>query len=70
MVGHSIVQEGITFPCMLLTLGVHAQRGLLYLVCLSVRASSRTTGYEAANEWHQQVVDNEEIDINVAIVLK
>ena len=32
-------------------------------VCLSVRASSRTTGYEAANEWHQRVVNNEKIDI-------
>ena len=36
-------------------------------VCLSVRASSRTTGYEAANEWHQRVVNNEKMDINVAI---
>ena len=32
-------------------------------VCLSVRASSRTTGYEAGNEWHQRVVNNEEMDI-------
>ena len=39
-------------------------------VCLSVRASSRTTGYEAANEWHQRVVNNEKIDINVAIFPK
>ena len=39
-------------------------------VCLSVRASSLTTGYGAANEWHQQVVNNEKIDINVAIFLK
>ena len=57
-----------------LTLGAHAQRGLQYLVCLSVclsvRASSRTTGYEAANEWHQRVVNNEKMDINVAIFLK
>ena len=36
-------------------------------VCLSVR---RTTGYKAANEWHQRVVNNEKIDINVAIFLK
>ena len=47
-----------------------AARVSLSVFCLSVRASSRTTGYEAANEWHQRVVDNEEIDINVAIVLK
>ena len=39
-------------------------------VCLSVRASSCTTGYEAANEWHQRIVNNEKIDINVAIFLK
>ena len=39
-------------------------------VCLSVRASSRTTGYEAANEWYQRFVNNEETDINVAIFLK
>ena len=39
-------------------------------VCLSVRASSRTTGYEAANEWHQRIVNNEKIDINVAIFPK
>ena len=39
-------------------------------VCLSVRASSRTTGYEAANEWYQRVVNNEKIDINVAIFPK
>ena len=39
-------------------------------VCLSVRASSRTTGYEAANEWHQRVVNNEKMDINVAIFPK
>ena len=38
--------------------------------CLSVRASSRTTGYKAANEWHQRVVNNEKMDINVAIFLK
>ena len=39
-------------------------------VGLSVRASSRTTGYEAANEWYQRVVNNEKIDINVAIFPK
>ena len=39
-------------------------------VILSVRASSRTTGYEAANEWHQRVVNSEKMDINVAIFLK
>jgi hypothetical protein len=35
-------------------------------VCLSVHASSRTTGYKAANEWYQRVVNNEMMDINVA----
>ena len=39
-------------------------------VCLSVRASSRTTGYEAANEWYQRVVNHENMDMNVAIFLK
>ena len=33
-------------------------------VCLSLRASSRTTGYDAANEWHQRVVNNDKMDIN------
>ena len=40
-----------------LTLGAHAQRGLQYLVCVSVCLSvydySRTTGYEAAYERYQ-----------------
>ena len=31
---------------------------------------TRTTGYEAANEWHQLVVNNENMDINVVIFLK
>ena len=35
-------------------------------VCPSVRASSRTTGYEAANEGHQRLLSNENI---VAIFL-
>ena len=39
-------------------------RSVCLSVCLSVRASSRTTGYEAANEWHQRVV---KMDTNVAI---
>ena len=39
-------------------------------VCLSVHASSCTTGYGAANEWYQWVVNNEKIDIDVAIFLK
>ena len=30
-------------------------------VCLSVRASSRTTGYEAANEGHQRLLSKENI---------
>ena len=34
------------------------------MVCLSVRASSRTTGHEAPNEWHQPVVNNRKMDIN------
>ena len=33
-------------------------------VCLSVHACS---GYEAANEWHQRFLNNENIDIHVAI---
>ena len=37
-------------------------RSVCLSVCLSVRASSRTTGYEAANEWHQQVVNKEKMD--------
>ena len=37
---------------------------------LSARVSSRTTGYKAANEWHQRVVNNEKMDIDVAIFLK
>ena len=39
-------------------------------VGLSVRASSSTTGYEAVNEWYQRVVNNEKIDVNVAIFPK
>ena len=39
-------------------------------VCLSLRASSSTTGYEVANEWHKRVVNDEQMDINVAIFLK
>ena len=47
----------------LLTLGVHAQRGLQYLVCLcvclsvclSVDAYSGTTGYKAAYELYKRV---------------
>ena len=39
-------------------------------VCLSVRASSRTTGYEAANERYQRVVNNEKMDNHVAIFPK
>ena len=44
--------------------------GTCLSVCPSVHASSRTTGYEAANEWHQRVVNNEKMDINVAVFLK
>ena len=36
----------------------------------SVCLSARTTGYEVANEWHQPVVNNRKMDINVAIFLK
>ena len=39
-------------------------------VCLFVLASSSTTGYEAANEWYLRVVNDEKIDINVAIFPK
>ena len=46
-----------------LTLGSHAQRGLLYLVCvcvylsvcLSVHTYSRTTHNKAAKKWYQRV---------------
>ena len=38
-------------------------------VCLSFHASSHTTGYEAANELHQRLL-NENMDINVEIFLK
>ena len=53
-----------TFPHLWLTLGVHAQRRLWYLVCLSVHVISLTTGYEAANEWYQRLLNNGNIDIN------
>ena len=43
---------------------------LVLSVCLGVRASSSTTGYEAANQWHQRVVSDEKIDIDVAIFPK
>ena len=39
-------------------------------VCPSVRASSRTTGYEEANEGRRRLLSKENIDINVAIFLK
>ena len=45
----------------------YSSRSVCLSVRLSVRASSR---YEAANEWHQRVVNNEKIDINVAIFPK
>ena len=40
----------VLFRVNLLTLGAHAQRGLQYLVCLSVYDYSRTAGNEAASE--------------------
>ena len=39
-------------------------------VSLSVHASSRTTGYKAANECHQRLLNNENIVNNVAIFHK
>ena len=62
----------------LLTLGAHAQRGLQYLVCVSVCLSvclsvddySRTTGYEAAYERYQQLQCYKGMKNNVAILLK
>ena len=61
-----------------LTLGAHAQRGLQYLVCVSVCLSvclcvddySRTTGYEAAYERYQQLQCYKGMKTNVAILLK
>ena len=55
---------------------VHAQRGLQYLVCVSVCLSlsvydySRTTGYEVAYERYQQLQCYKGKKINVAIFLK
>ena len=60
----------------LLTLGAHAQRGLQYLVCVSVCVCvyiydySRTTGYEAAYERYQQLLCYKGKKNNVAILLK
>ena len=45
-------------------LGTHVQRGLQYLVYQSVHASSRTIGFEAANERYQRVFKNENVDTN------
>ena len=39
-------------------------------VCLSVDDYSRTTGYEAAYEWYQQLQCYKGMKINVAILLK
>ena len=58
----------------LLTPGAHAQRGLQYLVCVSVCVCvydySRTTGYEAAYEQYQQLLCYKGKKNNVAILLK
>ena len=48
----------------------YGSRSVILSVCLSVRVSSHTTGYKAANEWQQRVVNNEKMDMNVAIFLK
>ena len=60
--------------CTSLTLGVHAQRGLQYLVCvfvcMSVDAYSCTTGYEAAYELYKRVQIYEGLNIKKAILLK
>ena len=78
--GSSVHLENV--KVMLLTLGAHAQRGLQYLVCvsvclfvclsvcLSVDDYSRTTGYEAAYERYQQLQCYKGMKINVAILLK
>ena len=59
---------------LLLTLGAHAQRGLLYLVCpsvcLSVHDYSRTAGNEGASERYQQLQRNKRSKIKKAILLK
>ena len=59
-------------------LGAHAQRGLQYLVCVSVCLSvclsvydySCTTGYEAVYERYQQLQCYKGNKNNVAILLK
>ena len=52
----------VVFSRFLLTLGAHAQRGLRYLVCLSVGLSvynySCTTGNEANSERYQRLQCN------------
>ena len=45
----------VVFSPLLLTLGVHVQRGLRYLICVSVYAYSRTAGKEAAYERYQHL---------------
>ena len=57
-------------PHSLLTLGAHAQRGLLYLVVLCVHDYSRTAGNEGASERYQQLQRNKRSNIKKAILLK
>ena len=78
---HSVISNrdiNLSARRLLLTLGAHAQRGLQYLVCvsvclfvcLSVDDYSRTTGYEAAYERYQQLQCYKGMKNNVAILLK
>ena len=53
-----------------LTLGAHAQRGLLYLVCLSVSVSTTILALQAASERYQQLQRNKRSKIKKAILLK
>ena len=59
---------------LLLTLGAHAQRGLQYLVrvsvCLSVQAYFRTTDNEAADKRYQRLQRDKRLQIKMAISLK
>ena len=54
--------------------GINPRRACAARVTVSVRLSTLVlalqAGYEAANEWHQRVLNDEKIDINVAIFPK
>ena len=75
------MQNSVFLYMIILTLGAHAQRGLPYLVCVSVSSVSlfvclsvydysRTTGCEAAYERYQQLQFYKAMKMNMAILLK